>query len=200
MKGYKHVPPRYAAAFQAGTTFVVGTYSYYRGLEGSRGDSLEGSVRREVNHIEIDREEIDANAEAFAAMGIKLTNVGRFQGSGLQHNLRLRDQYIFCCSAEPDDRYLKDHSLFEIADLREFAAHLTAARRDILSGFEVRPVRYAPVIGDPFAGQTLLPDPFVKGEEFSAEQELRIVWQSSVGQPLEQIMCYPAARLIKRIQ
>lgn len=208
MKAFKHVPLQFADAFEAGTQIMVGTFEAYRGMEGSRGDPLEGlAVNRVPPGVPRSFKGSPSEEEraAFAAMGFSFgpaASAEHFEVENWTHTIPLAPMYLFCMSSEPDWARVsrEGEAVFEIEDLDLFAHRLRAGRPNLLGHHRAAPVTYIPRATDPFIEAPAKPDPFAKNPDLAHEREIRIVWQPrQPGKAYEIISAPKAARLVRRL-
>lgn len=201
MRAFKHVPIEYADAFLAGKDISVATYSWYREREnGIRTDKSEGAVFHNTGPIHFKGDAPPDVAAGLAALGVVFENCGEVTIThGVEHTATLKDQFVFCCSLEPDRQFAETHRLFEITDLLGFAHLLAEDHPKVLRNPCVGEVQYEERTGNPIRGEFRSIGPFVKDPALAYEKEIRIVWDTEAQNERRLLECSNAAALIREI-
>ena len=204
MRGYKHMDPRLAGEFGTGSSIQIGTFEYYRNMEGERADPLEGSVEYKVDRLQLSQAHLPEYAEARQLFGLPKDGIRPGQHFVFQDNVvrfHLPPSYIFCCSSIPDEKLIAEgQAVFEIDAVDLFAHRLTKALNGILVSAMVGVVQYEHRSINPFDSPILDHNPFKKSVRFSHENEIRIVWQAiQAEEKFLRIAAPRIAPLLKRI-
>ena len=159
-------------------------------MEGPQQDPLDSSIERRWQAYIGDTNNDPESVRIAASMGIHLHNCKDLTFTDCRHVVRSRPAYVLCLCDCPDNEYLLaggKTAVIEIADVEAFALRLQ--RADNRLGFATAgPVDYGCVSFD--ARQPAArPDPFLKGEAFSPEREIRIVWEAA-DEAIEPIFCH----------
>ena len=180
VKAWRYIEPVYAAEALAIGRFKIGTAAGFWDMEGPQQDPLDSSIERRWQAYIGDTNNDPESVRIAASMGIHLHNCKDLTFTDCRHVVRSRPAYVLCLCDCPDNEYLLagwKTAVIEIADVEAFALRLQ--RADNRLGFATAgPVDYGCVSFD--ARQPAArPDPFLKGEAFSPEREIRIVWEAA---------------------
>ena len=190
-----------AESFEAGISIQLGLFSTYRAMEGDRADPLEGVAEYHVPAATAAHLQDGEFAHARAIMGIRGTmhESCLFQDNTVRRILR--DNYIFCCSSEPDlSRIDLGERIYEIHQLDNFAHRLTVAAFGTLSFIRIGPVTYEKRSANPFLDRLLVEDAFRKSDRFQPEHEIRVVWDTLTDAgPFLRLRSPRAAKLVSRV-
>jgi len=172
MQAWKMVDATHGDALVAGS-IKIGTTIGYAQQEDFRGDKLDS---RAQFHMRVGMGSIREHARIME-MYFGSKNVGLM--ANVTVNEASSPHYALCLS-RPGCRYGeqagKTKRIFRISDVRRLAFLLVRENPDRLSSFDIRPVRYAMREFDAFDPKISHASPFIKRPEFSAEQEIRIIW------------------------
>lgn len=113
--GYKHVRKGdLSAKFERGSSIRVGTLSYYRAMEGQRGDRFEGVAEYVIGNLE-PSDGVDPKHEAVRK---KINTIFRIPWNNpniAMHHVAFRfvvpHMYIFCLSDRPDPGLRDTHDI-----------------------------------------------------------------------------------------
>lgn len=204
MLGYKHMDRGLADRFGTGASIQIGTFEYYRNMEGERADPLEGTVEYKVDRLQSAQAHLPEYAEARQLFWLPADGIGPGQHLVFHNNVvrfRLPPSYIFCCSRLPDEKLIAEgQAVFEIDALDLFAHRLTKALSHVLISAKAGVVQYENRSVNPFDGSILNHDPFKKSTRFSHENEIRVVWQAiQTEKEFLRIAAPRVAPLLKRI-
>jgi hypothetical protein len=190
MRAYKYVDIEHAENLARGI-LKIGSFSSFSKLEGHRVDSLEGTVERNIEYMNINSD--DNNREKFnilmqlgftdsSIFGKKIENMTISNFSSIS---RIADQYCFCMSSKKENEYLcseKPQAIFEITGVHCLAAEIAKHGTLFTGRWSARRVSYfdrRKNIANLEDMKNFYPDPFIKDCSFSAENEKRIIWEPS---------------------
>jgi len=213
MRAFKHVPAAFADAFERGEQIKIGTFGYYRALDGPRRDPLEGlavSIPSPIiGDFDPGNPEQSAQDRALRSVGIVIEGAGvaiDLRAFGNRRISQVSEAYLFCCSSEPNWSLAENGQvIFEITDLGAFARELALSEPTLLGAPDVRRVTYAQRAVDTLYAEAPTPDPFIKDIACAGEKEIRIMWplpasSSPVRVPSSKIVhCPAAAKFIQKL-
>ena len=178
--GFKHVALDFADRFAAGAV-RIGTFEYYRAMEGDRRDPLEGLTLDIFNKTIGNEGPAKRDNEILGLIGFEVLGGQRIKISNVHVYDEVPSPYIFCCSIEADYPLAERDGLaiFAIIDLIGFGkAVVEAAGGNFGKRWGFSEVTYSPRVGNPFeSGHLLQADPLVKDPKFAAEREIRFLFE-----------------------
>ncbi len=183
MRGWKQVDQADAHYLEAGS-LKLGTWDDYRTLENGRGDEYDASV---VVHSGVISGHGPGAYEAFRRLGhtdaearsMTAPHV-HYLGEMNRTITTVSPMYAFCvaevgCDYDPSPAVPK--AIFEVAGLHTLAARLRELHPDRLGRHLIRRVAYAKVEIQAQSTEAIpRPSPFLKGQKFSVEREIRLVF------------------------
>lgn len=174
MRAYKHMAWKYAQGFRRGTSIQVGTFAFYREMEGNRGDAMEGALHLNIEELVLEKGvEVPHNLKN---RGFGEITSGTIQFQNCTVVEILPPAFIFCASSAVNENEKNAGKLaFQINDLHEFA-YLLSKKMPFAPDFHYGPVQYQPRCVNALDSKPVRADPFIKDTHFSWESEIRIVW------------------------
>lgn len=174
---FKHMTRKNAEKLTRGE-IRIGSFAYYQDTEhqASIQDINEGVTvgYTDENTVLTSDKRVETT---IAGLKFVTESGGIIDVSGAKFIKPLPPLYIYSTSFVGEVGHFEGYdTVIRINDIEEFGKIIVNGRRDLFHGYHANRVQYQPVVYNALNHQGVEPDPFIKGVNFSRDEEYRIVF------------------------